>query len=44
MMDDLSPNLRLETFWNCLDERQKHVTFKILYSNAGKEVIEKVKK
>jgi len=24
MMDDLSPNLRLETFWNCLDERQKH--------------------
>ena len=23
-MDDLSPNLRLETFWNCLDERQKH--------------------
>ena len=22
-MDDLSPNLRLEAFWNCLDERQK---------------------
>ena len=24
-MDDLSPNLRLEAFWNCLDDRQKRV-------------------
>jgi hypothetical protein len=23
-MDDLNPNLRLATFWNCLDERQKN--------------------